>query len=164
MNFNIVPIEEKHIEGFWEVLDSVSRERQYLTFLEGPPIDTTRAFVLHGIAANWAHFVAVAEGKIIGWCDISAFDNRPVIAHVGKLGMGVLASHRGHEIGSALMKAALNKAKENGLTRIELQVRENNKPAIALYKKFGFVEEGRHINASCIDGKYDNHISMARLY
>lgn len=38
MKFNIVPIEEKHIEGFWHALDNVARERKYLAFLEGPPI------------------------------------------------------------------------------------------------------------------------------
>jgi ribosomal protein S18 acetylase RimI-like enzyme len=163
MNFNIAPIEEKHIEGFWDVFDSVARERQYLTVLEGPPIDTTRHFILNSIASNWAHVIALDKGKVIGWCDIRAFDNRPVVAHTGLLVMGVLASHRGHGVGSALIKAALQKAKKNGLTRIELAVREKNKPAIALYKKFGFVAEGLQINAACVDGKYENHISMALI-
>jgi len=164
MNFNIVPIEEKHIEGFWEVFDSVSRERQYLTVFEGPPIDSTRAFVLHSIASNWAHVIALDKGKVIGWCDIRSFGDRPVVAHTGTLVIGILASHRGHGVGSALIKAALQKAKNNGLTRIELAVRESNKPAIALYKKFGFVVEGTQINAAYVDGKYENHIFMALLY
>ncbi|MDP3705950.1 MAG: GNAT family protein [Legionellaceae bacterium] len=45
-----------------------------------------------------------------------------------------------------------------------LTVRENNKAAIALYKKFGFVAEGIHINGVCIDGQYENHIFMALLF
>ncbi|MCH9689189.1 MAG: GNAT family N-acetyltransferase [Gammaproteobacteria bacterium] len=163
MNFNVVPIEEEHIEAFWEALDSVARERKYLTFFEGPPIETTRYFVRNMLKDNWPQVVALDKGRVIGWCDIQSL-NRPIFPHVGELAMGVVASHRGHGVGTALIKAALEKAKKKGLTRIELAVRENNEPALALYRKFGFVAEGLHINAACVDGEYENHVSMALLY
>lgn len=163
IHFNIVPITETHIERFWSAVDNVSRERKYLAFLEGPPIHTTRDFVLNNISGNWPQVVAISEGELIGWCDITALD-RPVFAHIGSLGMGVLAAYRGQGIGKALISAALQKARAKGLTRIELTVRENNKAAIALYKKFGFVAEGIHKNGVCIDGQYENHIFMALLF
>lgn len=162
MKFNIVPIEEKHIEGFWHAVDSVARERKYLAFLEGPPIHTTVSFVQNNINDGWPHFVALSGEKIIGWCDITSLD-RPVFAHVGSLGIGVLADYRGQGVGEALIRAALHQAKIRGLTRIELTVFENNKPAIALYEKLGFVVEGVHKNKSRIDGQYENHIFMALL-
>jgi ribosomal protein S18 acetylase RimI-like enzyme len=163
MNFEIVSITEEHIEGFWSAVDSVARERKYLAFLEGPPINTTRDFVLENIRGNWPHVVAIYEGKIIGWCDVTTLD-RPVFAHIGVLGMGVLAAYRGQGIGRALISIALNKARLKGLTRIELTVREKNLSAIALYEKFGFVAEGIHKNGVCIDGKYENHVFMALLF
>lgn len=163
MNFEIIPISKEHIEGFWSAVDSVARERKYLAFLEAPPINTTKDFVLQNIKGNWPHFVAINDGKIIAWCDISALD-RPVFAHIGSLGIGVLAAYRGQGIGKALMNTALENAKLKGLTRIELTVRENNKPAIALYEKMGFEKEGIHKNGVCIDGKYENHIFMALLW
>ena len=163
MNYKIRPIEEKHIEGFWHAVDSVARERKYLGFLEGPPIESTKAFVLDNINNNQPHIVALDDGKVIGWCDITALD-RPVLAHIGSLGIGILVAYRGQGVGTALIKAALEKAKQKGLTRIELTVRENNLSAIALYKKFGFVTEGTHVNGVCIDGQYENHIFMALLY
>lgn len=158
----IMPITEKYIEGFWSAVDSVARERKYLAFLEGPPINTTRDFVLQNIEGNWPHFIAVCDGCVIGWCDISSLD-RPVFAHVGSLGIGILAAYRGQGIGKKLMQAAIQQAEQKGLTRIELTVREQNKPAIALYKKLGFEKEGVHKNAVCIEGKYENHIFMALL-
>lgn len=103
------------------------------------------------------------KDKIIGWCDISTLD-RPVFAHIGSLGIGILAPYRGQGIGHALISTALQKARAKGLTRIELTVRENNKVAIALYEKFGFVVEGVHKNAVRIDGNYENHIFMALLF
>ena len=164
MNYKIVPITEAHIDDFWSAVDSVARERKYLAFLEGPPIQMTKDFVLGNIQSNWPQLVAINdEGKIIGWCDISALD-RPIFAHIGSLGIGVLAPYRGKGIGKTLIGAALKQAKLKGLTRIELTVRENNTSAIALYEQFGFEKEGVHKNAVCIDGHYENHIFMALLW
>jgi len=162
MAFDIIPIAEKHIDGFWAAVDSVAREREYLAFLEGPPIEMTRAFVLKNIRCNWPHYIAVHASGIIGWCDISALD-RPVFAHSGVLGMGVLSGFRGCGAGKALISAAINKAKAKGLTRIELTVREENSRAIALYKQMGFAAEGIKRNAVRIDGRYSNHLAMALL-
>jgi RimJ/RimL family protein N-acetyltransferase len=50
------------------------------------------------------------------------------------------------------------------MTRVELTVREDNRRAIALYKKFGFVAEGVKRNGFRVDGRYYNVISMAVLF
>jgi ribosomal protein S18 acetylase RimI-like enzyme len=163
MNIEIIPITEKHIQGFWAAVDSVARERKYLAFLEGPPIHTTKEFVLDNIKGDWPHFVAMDKGKIIGWCDVCEL-HRPVFAHAGVLGIGVVENYRGQGVGKALIKTVIDKAKKKGLTRIELTVREKNISAIALYEKMGFENEGLHKNAVRIDGKYENHISMALLF
>ncbi len=163
MKYEIIPIQEAHIQGFWSAIDNVAREHKYLAFLEGPPIQLTRDFVLEQINNDWPQLVAINKGKVIGWCDISPL-NRPVFAHVGSLGIGILSPYRGQGIGKALIDAALQKAKLKGLTRIELTVRENNQSAISLYEKFGFVAEGIHKNAVCIDGEYENHVFMALLW
>ncbi len=78
--------------------------------------------------------------------------------------MGVLASHRSQGIGKALIGVALEKARNIGLTRVELTVREENIRAKALYEKFGFFVEGIHRNAVKIGEKYENHLSMAVLF
>jgi ribosomal protein S18 acetylase RimI-like enzyme len=163
MNFEIIPITEAHVEEFWQAVDSVARERKYLAFLEGPPIHTTIDFIRQNIQGQWPHLIAVHEGKIIGWCDITALD-RPIFAHIGVLGIGVIEPYRGHGVGKALITTALQMAKQKGLTRIELTVREHNTPAINLYKNMGFVTEGLHKNAVRIDGIYENHVCMALLF
>lgn len=50
---------------------------------------------------------------------------------------------RGRGLGSAVMAALLEKARELGLSPISLEVRESNAPAIALYEKFGFTVAGK---------------------
>src|SRR5687768_16033040 len=104
MKYEIVPIADEHIEGHAAVLDSVARERQYLAFLEGPPIDRVRAFVATNRERDLPHFVALADGRVVGWCDISSLE-RPVFAHSGVLGMGVIAEYRGNGIGNALLRS-----------------------------------------------------------
>jgi ribosomal protein S18 acetylase RimI-like enzyme len=163
LDYEILPIAEKHIEEFRTAVGSIARERKYLAFLDAPPLEMTRTFVLEHIRGNWPQYVAISKDKVIGWCDITS-QHRPVFAHSGVLGIGVLAEYRGKGIGRALMHAALSKAKEIGLTRIELMVREKNEPAITLYKKFGFEIEGFHRNAVRIEAVYENHISMALLF
>jgi ribosomal protein S18 acetylase RimI-like enzyme len=162
IDFEIVPIAEEHIDGFCAAVDSVARERKYLAFLEGPKIEMSRAFVLGNLRDNRPHYVAIHKATVIGWCDISSL-NRPVFAHAGVLGMGVLSEFRGFGIGKALIAAAIARAKEIGLTRIELTVREENHRAIALYEKVGFVVEGIKKQSTLIDGNYSNDLCMALL-
>jgi L-amino acid N-acyltransferase YncA len=88
MTVEIVPITQEHIEGFHRALDFVARERRYLAFLEAPPPDETRAFVLHNIAQGYPQLVVSSAGEVVGWCDIVP-KSRPVHAHVGVLGVAL---------------------------------------------------------------------------
>ena len=92
MPVEIVPIEESHIDGFHRTLDIVARERRYLSFLEGPPIETTRAFVLDNIRRGYLQLVAIAADEVVGWCDVTP-KPRPIYAHGGVLGMEIGRAH-----------------------------------------------------------------------
>jgi ribosomal protein S18 acetylase RimI-like enzyme len=50
---------------------------------------------------------------------------------------------RGRGVGSALIRAAISWARDRGLHKLCLEVFAHNTAAIALYRKYGFVEEGR---------------------
>lgn len=163
MAIRVVPITEAQIEGFCAAVDSVARERQFLAFLEGPPLAQSHAFVQENLAGNWPHFVALDEqGEVVGWCDITSM-HRQAAAHVGVLGIGVLADYRGQGLGEQLLRAALQAARDKGLTRIELSVHGTNEPAMVLYHKLGFEVEGVKRKAVLIDGVYDDSIIMALL-
>lgn len=160
---DVVPIGPEHISGFHRTLDSVARERRCLSFLEGPPIETSRAFVLDNIRCGHPQFVALsADSEVVGWCDITP-RTRPIYAHSGVLGMGLLPQFRGQGIGTRLIRPALNAALAAGLHRVELTVRERNVSAINLYKKVGFATEGIHRDAVHVDGGYEDVVFMAIL-
>ncbi|WP_422273192.1 GNAT family N-acetyltransferase [Bradyrhizobium sp.] len=159
----IVPITQDHIDGFHRALDFVAREGRYLAFVEGPPLENTRAFVLDHIQRGHPQFVAISAGEVVGWCDVTPKE-RPIYAHGGVLGMGLLPQFRGQGIGTNLIRSTLAATRTIGLHRVELTVRQNNTRAIELYKKVGFRVEGLQRDAVQIDGVYENVVCMALLF
>ncbi len=101
-----------------------------------------RRLFRHPVTGEHARLVAVAWGNVVGNLVIERLAH-PVNRHVATLGMAVDAAWRGQGIGSALMSAALRWARAEGVEKVSLEVYPSNVAAIALYRKFGFVEEGR---------------------
>ena len=131
----IIPATESHISSFRDCLDSVARERKYIGFIEAPPFEAVREFVVSNfINGNSLQFLAVSGDQVIGWCDILV-GSRPGFTHSGLLGMGIMQSFRGMGIGRKLLAAALDNARAKNLERIELEVFASNKVAIKLYER-----------------------------
>jgi len=106
--------------------------------------------------------VAEDGTEIVGWCDAIPGDALSGTRHVARLGMGLLPSHRGLKIGRRLIEATIDRAKAIGMQKIELTVHASNVSAIALYRRVGFVEEGRRIRAWFVDEIYDDILLMAK--
>jgi len=51
--------------------------------------------------------------------------------------------HRRKGLGATLIGALINRLGERGVSRVTLDVAEDNAPARALYRSFGFTEDGR---------------------
>ncbi len=158
----IRPIALADIEQFQQVTDAVMRERKYLAFIEGFPIDEAALFVARNMRLRNPQIVAEHDGHIVGWCDIRR-ESIPVYSHTGHLGMGVLAKYRGQGLGERLIRAAIEAARETGFERIELSVYGRNVPGMALYRKVGFVHEGTRVRGKKLDGEYDDVHMMGLL-
>jgi putative acetyltransferase len=107
--------------------------------------------------------VAVDNGEVIG--QISLFGNtRMRRRHAAMFGLAVIGHAQSKGVGSALMKAMIDYA-DNWTTflRIELTVNADNDKAIALYKKFGFQQEGLLRNYSLRNGRFEDALTMARF-
>ena len=82
--------------------------------------------------------VAIAVDEVVGYLRVEASS-----FGFGEIGMMVARDWRGRGVGSALVAAAIEWGRENGLHKLTLSVFPHNEAAIRLYRKFGFVEEGR---------------------
>lgn len=86
-------------------------------------------------------FVAVSpEGEVVG-CASQNWQGRCGSGLLA-LGMWVVEPWRGRGVGSALLTGCIDWARANGAHKITLEVWPHNEPARALYRKFGFEEEG----------------------
>jgi RimJ/RimL family protein N-acetyltransferase len=160
METKIELIAPEHIQGFHRALDLVSRERKYVFSLEAARLERTRQFVTNNIEKGFPQYVAIADGEVVGWCDVLPKPHA-VHAHSGVLLIGIVPGWRGRGIGRALINETLHAARRLGLTRVELTVHADNAPAIALYKSVGFQQEGVLRDAVMIDRTYRDSIVMA---
>ena len=82
--------------------------------------------------------VAIAVDEVVGYLRVEASS-----FGFGEIGMMVARDWRSRGVGSALVAAAIEWGRENGLHKLTLSVFPHNEAAIRLYRKFGFAEEGR---------------------
>lgn len=59
------------------------------------------------------------------------------------LALAVAPDSRRRGIAAALVQQVLGKARRRGAVRVFLEVAAGNRPALALYRRFGFVDAGR---------------------
>ena len=108
-----------------------------------------------------AVFVAERDdGRLVGRLSVGR-DPHPASTHVADVGLMVALGARRQGVGTQLLEAAIDWAREAGVRKLELHVFPWNEAAIALYESFGFEREGfrrRHYLRS--DG-YADAILMA---
>lgn len=80
-------------------------------------------------------------------------------AHVTTI--GVEPSERGHGLGELLLVAMFDEAMRRGATWLTLEVRVSNRPALALYRKYGFAVQGTR-KRYYSDNNEDAHVMWSR--
>jgi ribosomal protein S18 acetylase RimI-like enzyme len=133
--FQIRPARDEDRLPMAVVFAAVAEERDGIG--TEPPVD------VEARAASWTldgTFVAHADSRILGSMHVD------VSRHgYGEVNMAVAREWRGRGVGSALMVVAIDWAHGCGLHKLSLSVWPHNAAAIALYRKYGFVEEGRRV-------------------
>jgi ribosomal protein S18 acetylase RimI-like enzyme len=162
MSIVVAPISVANAESFHACLDVVAREKRYLAQTKAMPLEKVQEFVRASVIDDSVQFVALDNGRVVGWADIFAAW-QDAISHRGTLGMGVLPNYRRQKIGETLLKACIEKAKVKGITRIELETREDNGPAIRLYEKFDFQFEVVKSHGMRFDGVYFATVQMSLI-
>ena len=120
-----------------ELFAAVAEERSGIA--SEPPVDVD-ARTVQFTASVPESMVAVAGDHVIGMIHIE------VSRHgFGEFGMLVDRGWRGRGVGTALLRAAVDWARGQGLHKLCLEVFPHNAAAIAMYRKAGFAEEGRRV-------------------
>ena len=147
-------------------INTACGESDYLTFGPGEFTLTEEEEAAHfeqcKAAPNRLYILALIDARIVGILNFSS-GHRPRTRHSGELGVSVLKACWGQGIASALFDALFAWARESGvITKINLQVRADNRRAIALYERKGFVVEGTLRKLMYINGVYYDDLWMGR--
>jgi len=106
--------------------------------------------------------VAELDGKIVGSTTLDR-SSLSKLNHTVSFGITILKEYSGQGIGSLLIKKVIEWVELNSIEKIDLEVFEDNFPAISLYEKFGFVEEGRKRKSIKTKDGYKDFILMGRF-
>ncbi len=152
------PRDARPFQSFWR---AIVAEGGYVRTEE---VDTPTRVYRARFRGSWtdreAQVVALDGGRVVGHVFVQR-EVHPVTRHVATLGIAVAADHRGRGIGATLMGESLRWARSVGVEKIMLSVYPHNHAAIALYRRFGFVEEGRLVGHSRKSSGYEDEILMS---
>lgn len=158
-------IELSDAKALLEMIQSAVRTSDYL--LSSPEevdftIEEETAWI-KATKSTKGTFLLVAEigDKIIGDMEVRAGSYKKT-AHIGTLGIAIIDEYRSVGLGSAFFHVMLDNIRQNtDLEILRLSVFSKNKPAIALYKKFGFQIEGTLKNSFKLEeDRYEDEILM----
>jgi ribosomal protein S18 acetylase RimI-like enzyme len=135
--FEVRPAREDDARAMAQLFADVAQERTGIA--TEPPVSIEDRVALFARTADDS-LVAVSGGQLIGMIHVE-------VSRHGFAELGMLAARgwRGRGVGSALLEAAISRARGQGLHKLCLEVFPQNTAAIALYRKYGFTEEGRRV-------------------
>ena len=144
--YEIVRAQAEDAAALLEYLKIIGGETDNLSFgPEGVPLDekTERAYLtMQAESHDNIQLLAKVNGEIIGTASLNRKPNR--MHHRAEFGISIAKEFWGLGIGQALTAACIDCARKAGYAQLELDVVADNASALALYKKFGFVEYGRN--------------------
>ena len=158
----IRPAEPKDVGSFLDHLRSVAAERRFIATeeVEVPP-RYYRRLARRPWTESQAWIMALEGDRVVGSLRIGR-ENRAGNTHIASLGMAVTADRRGRGVGSALLAEAFRWADQMGIEKVSLTVYPHNTVAVSLYRKFGFVDEGRLRGQSKKSYGYEDEVIMSR--
>ena len=143
-------------QPFLDYLDAVAGESENLSISQGELVgfeheDRYMQELLQ--APNAIFLLAIIDDTIVGALTFTC-GKRPKLSRSGEFGLSVRKVWWGRGIGTLLLQTLVEWAPSAGIGKIHLQVRNDNKRAIAVYRRFGFIEEAVIRHQFYIEGKY----------
>lgn len=101
-----------------------------------------------------------AEGHLVGaaWIRLLPTDAHAINEPLPELTMGVIPDYQRIGIGSKLLEELYKTAFAKGISKISLGVHEDNRPAITLYKKQNWIEDGQFKEYRMMSKKLANNV------
>jgi ribosomal protein S18 acetylase RimI-like enzyme len=128
-------MEHGDIDAVLLLFDSVAAERLWIGTEPGYDRQKYRDMLGFSLSNGNGMFVAIESGQVVGV--ITEYRHDPY-GHT--IGMLVNEEYRGQGVGAALLAELIAWASSRGIPHLSLLVFPHNERALALYRKFDFVE------------------------
>jgi ribosomal protein S18 acetylase RimI-like enzyme len=128
-------MEHGDVDAVLLLFDAVAAERLWIGTEPGYDRQKYRDMLGFSLSNGNGMFTAVRDGAIVGV--ITEYRHDPY-GHT--IGMLVDAGYRGQGVGAALLERLIGWARERLIPHLSLLVFPHNERALALYRKFGFLE------------------------
>lgn len=137
-----------------EKLDTISER-------PAPTLDEERGWLESMLERDRSLILVAADGEtVVGVIDITGGGGPQ--RHAGQLGMSVAKAWRGKGLGRRLLEAAIAEAKTwPDFCRIELDCAPSNEAGVRLYRRCGFLVEGRKMKSFMLRGEPSDMLLMA---
>ena len=143
-------------------LNEIAVETIYTQYYPGRPAATPDQF-----QKNIEHnlYCLARDGeKIIGAVSAKVLEpEHPWKNKVCRFGIHVLKAYQNQGLGNKLMTILENWAKDRQLHKIEAIVRDENRQALALYIKHGFIIEGFRHDTTLINGVWHGDYDIGKI-
>ncbi|MGN7400009.1 GNAT family N-acetyltransferase [Cytobacillus praedii] len=155
-------------EAVFEIQSEVFSENKYMVTVSEEFEESTEQLRnwIQSIVENEKETIIVAEiqGNVIGFV-VFRSKNSKRLAHTGHFFIMIKKEYRDMGIGKLLITELLIWAEQNSsIEKISLGVLSTNPRAIALYKRMGFIEEGRKIKEiKFSEDSYADDILMSKF-
>lgn len=142
------------------ILDAVAKENPWLLAVPGVRRPEQLLPALQNPDAATSYWVAPATGLPLGVIEIM-HSPIPALHHTAIFGMAVVAPARRRGYGRALVEAAEGWARERGVQKVTLMCAAANTPALTLYSRCGYREEGRQHRQLRVRGEWVDALWLA---
>jgi len=107
--------------------------------------------------------VADADGSVVGWGSLNAFNPRAAYDFVADFSVYVERASRGQGIGRQLLDRLIELARERGYHKMVLAALAGNHAGVGLYASAGFTRVGIYREQGMLDGRWVDTIVMEKL-
>ena len=104
------------------------------------------------------------DGKeVVGWARILAYSDREVYAGVGEVSVYVTARARGRGIGTRLLEALQDRARELAYWKLTGKLFTENAASTAMIRRCGWRDVGMHRKHAHLDGEWRDVLLVERV-
>jgi phosphinothricin acetyltransferase len=107
--------------------------------------------------------VADEDETVFGWARILAYSGRPCYAGVGEVSVYVTERARGRGLGTALLEALQEAAREHGYWKLVGKLFQANAASAGMVRRCGWREVGLHHRHGRLDGEWRDVLLVEKL-